>query len=90
MARLSKRMKPSSSYSDVSDAKKRYISKRTHDVGNSAEGLVLDEIRSFVLALGKVDRDELKGYALLVENDSNTTSAGGKVESVKLENHFSS
>lgn len=43
-----------------------------------------------MLALGKVDRDELKGYALLVENDSNTTSAGGKVESVKLENHFSS
>ncbi len=43
-----------------------------------------------MLALGEVDLDELERDSLLVEYNCNTTSAGGQVETVKLENHVRS
>lgn len=60
---------------------------RTHNVGNLAEGLLGQKFRAFVLALRKVNGDELEGDLLLLQHDGHPLGAGRMGRSVEFENH---
>ena len=60
----------------------------TDNVGDLAEGLLLQVLRGLVLALGEVDGDEFERDFLLVKNGSNTLGAGGDRAAVESEDHL--
>lgn len=59
----------------------------THDVGNLAEGLDLQESWIFTCALRGVDYYELISNVVFLETGGDTPSAGGDGRPVQLDNH---
>lgn len=59
----------------------------THNIGDLTEGLLGQKFWTFVLALRKVDRDELEGDLLLFQYNGHPFGAGRLGGSVEFENH---
>lgn len=66
----------------------RKENRNSYEVGDLAEWLFCDEFGSLVLALRKIDGDELEGDLLLLEDGRNTLGAGGLRVAVEGQDHF--